>query len=154
MSPTQPDEAAPDPADAARRAAEDLDLMPLADAYHGRASFAPPSRTRGPSRLVPLLSQIRGYSRGRFRIDALAGLTVAALTLPSAMAYAEVAGVPVTTGLYTLIAPVLIYAFLSSTPRLWSALREPSRWSRRSRGTPGRSVTRRSGSCWSRCWRS
>ena len=33
------------------------------------------------------------------------------------MAYAEVAGVPVTTGLYTLIAPVLIYAFLSSTPR-------------------------------------
>jgi high affinity sulfate transporter 1 len=33
------------------------------------------------------------------------------------MAYAEVAGVPVTTGLYTLIAPVLLYAFLSSTPR-------------------------------------
>jgi high affinity sulfate transporter 1 len=60
---------------------------------------------------------VRGYSRGRLRIDALAGLTVAALTLPSAMAYAEVAGVPVTTGLYTLIAPVLIYAFLSSTPR-------------------------------------
>ncbi len=113
----EPGETALDPADAARRAAEDLDLMPLADAYNGRASFAPPSRTRGPSRLVPLLSQIRGYSGGRFRIDALAGLTVAALTLPSAMAYAEVAGVPVTTGLYTLIAPVLIYAFLSSTPR-------------------------------------
>jgi sulfate permease, SulP family len=116
---TPPDLAgtAPDPAGAARRAEQDLDLVPRADAYRGRPAFAPPRRTRGPSRLVPLLSQVRGYSRGRLRIDALAGLTVAALTLPSAMAYAEVAGVPVTTGLYTLIAPVLIYAFLSSTPR-------------------------------------
>ncbi len=107
----------PEPADAARRAAEELELLPVSDAYHGRAAFATPTRTRGPSRLVPLLSQVRGYSVGRLRIDALAGLTVAALTLPSAMAYAEVAGVPVTTGLYTLIAPVLLYAFLSSTPR-------------------------------------
>ena len=114
-SPQAPTE--PDAADVARRAEENLDLIPLADAYHGHSAFAPPTRTRGPSRLVPLLSQIRGYSGGRLRIDALAGLTVAALTLPSAMAYAEVAGVPVTTGLYTLIAPVLIYAFLSSTPR-------------------------------------
>jgi SulP family sulfate permease len=106
-----------DPADAAHRAEEDRDLVPVTKVYRGRAVFAPPTRTRGPSRLVPLLSQVRGYSGGRLRIDALAGLTVAALTLPSAMAYAEVAGVPVTTGLYTLIAPVLIYAFLSSTPR-------------------------------------
>jgi sulfate permease, SulP family len=107
----------PDPAGPAQRAEQDLDLVPRAAAYRGHPAFAPPRRTRGPSRLVPLLSQVRGYSRGRLRIDALAGLTVAALTLPSAMAYAEVAGVPVTTGLYTLIAPVLIYAFLSSTPR-------------------------------------
>ncbi len=103
------------------REAEDPHPVPLADpfaeAYKGRGPFAPPARTRGPGRLVPLLGQINGYTPGRFRIDALAGLTVAALTLPSAMAYAEVAGVPVTTGLYTLIAPVLIYAFLSSTPR-------------------------------------
>ncbi len=108
---------ATDPADAAHRAEEDRDLVPVATVYRGRSVFAPATRTRGPGRLVPLVSQIRGYSGSRLRIDALAGLTVAALTLPSAMAYAEVAGVPVTTGLYTLIAPVLIYAFLSSTPR-------------------------------------
>ncbi len=96
---------------------EDLDLVPFADEYGGAAAFATARHSRGPSRLVPLLGQVRGYTRSRLRIDALAGLTVAALTLPSAMAYAEVAGVPVTTGLYTLIAPVLIYAFLSSTPR-------------------------------------
>ena len=44
--------------------------MPVSRVYRGRAVFAPPTRTRGPSRLVPLLSQVRGYSRGRLRIDA------------------------------------------------------------------------------------
>jgi len=92
-------------------------LVPIREAYRGRLPFAAAARTRGPSRLVPLLSQLRGYSRDRLRVDVVAGLTVAALTLPSSMAYAEVAGVPVTTGLYTLILPVLVYAFLSSTPR-------------------------------------
>ena len=113
---TQPGQTPPDTAGVGPHA-EHLDLVPLSDAYHGRPAFSAPSRTLGPSRLVPLLSQVRGYSGSRLRIDTMAGLTVAALTLPSAMAYAEVAGVPVTTGLYTLIAPVLIYAFLSSTPR-------------------------------------
>ncbi|HEX6888144.1 MAG TPA: SulP family inorganic anion transporter, partial [Candidatus Nanopelagicales bacterium] len=96
---------------------EDVPLVPIAEAYHGRNPFARATKIRGPSRLVPLLGQVREYSRGRFRIDLVAGLTVAALTLPSSMAYADVAGVPVTTGLYTLILPVLVYAFLSSTPR-------------------------------------
>jgi high affinity sulfate transporter 1 len=91
-------------------------LMPVTEAYRGKAPFAT-ARPKGPSRLVPLVSQLRGYTRSRFRVDAIAGLTVAALTLPSSMAYADVAGVPVTTGLYTLILPVLIYAVLSSTPR-------------------------------------
>ena len=100
-----------------RPRAEHRDLVPVAWVYRGRAGLPRTTADPGPSRLVPLLSQVRGYSGARLRIDTMAGLTVAALTLPSAMAYAEVAGVPVTTGLYTLIAPVLIYAFLSSTPR-------------------------------------
>jgi SulP family sulfate permease len=94
-----------------------IPLTPISEAYRGRPPFARPARTRGPSRLLPLLSQVRGYTRARLRVDLVAGLTVAALTLPSSMAYAEVAGVPVTAGLYTLILPVLAYAFLSSTPR-------------------------------------
>src|SRR4029077_2435664 len=91
--------------------------VPISQAYKSSAAFAPPKHQRGVGGLLPLLGQVRNYSRDRFRIDASAGLTVAALTLPSSMAYAEVAGVPVTTGLYTLILPVLAYAFLSSTPR-------------------------------------
>ncbi len=97
--------------------AEGTGRVPVSQAYAGHAVFAPAKRPRGARRVVPLITQVRDYSRARFRIDASAGLTVAALTLPSSMAYAEVAGVPVTTGLYTLIVPVLLYALLSSTPR-------------------------------------
>jgi SulP family sulfate permease len=96
---------------------EPPDRIPVASAYQGRAVFKSRRRERGPARLVPVLQQVKGYTAGRLRIDVVAGLTVAALTLPSSMAYAEVAGVPVTTGLYTLILPVLAYALLSSTPR-------------------------------------
>lgn len=93
------------------------DRIPVTNAYQGRPVFKRKRQPRGPGRVLPVMQQVKGYTAGRFRIDAVAGLTVAALTLPSSMAYAEVAGVPVTTGLYTLIIPVLCYALLSSTPR-------------------------------------
>ncbi|HEY5186079.1 MAG TPA: SulP family inorganic anion transporter, partial [Actinomycetes bacterium] len=51
-------------------------------------------------------------------MDALAGLTVAALALPASMAYAELAGLPVTAGLYALLLPVLAYALLGSGLRV------------------------------------
>ncbi len=98
-------------------ARDPLAPLPVSAAYAEGPVFRTRGRTTGSARLVPLTNQVRGYTRARFRVDAVAGLTVAALTLPSSMAYADVAGVPVTTGLYTLILPVLIYAFLSSTPR-------------------------------------
>jgi MFS superfamily sulfate permease-like transporter len=52
------------------------------------------------------------------RRDAVAGVTVAALALPSAMAYAEVAGVSPVNGLYALLLPVVAYAFLGSSKQL------------------------------------
>jgi high affinity sulfate transporter 1 len=67
---------------------------------------------------VPFSQSLRGYSGGRLRVDAVAGLTVAALALPSSMAYAELAGLPVTAGLYALLLPVLAYALLGSAPRV------------------------------------
>jgi SulP family sulfate permease len=68
-------------------------------------------------RFVPLTASLKGYSGGRLRVDATAGLTVAALALPAGMAYAELAGLPVTAGLYTLLLPVLVYAGLGATRR-------------------------------------
>ncbi|MBK9179486.1 MAG: SulP family inorganic anion transporter [Acidimicrobiales bacterium] len=45
-------------------------------------------------------------------------MTVAALALPSAMAFAELAGAPVSAGLYALLLPVVAYAVFGSAPRV------------------------------------
>jgi high affinity sulfate transporter 1 len=66
---------------------------------------------------MPFTATLDGYSKTRLRTDATAGLTVAALALPSGMAYAELAGLPVTAGLYTLLLPVLVYAGLGANRR-------------------------------------
>ena len=44
------------------------------------------------------------------RLDIIAGLTAAAVVLPKAMAYATVAGLPVSVGLYTAFVPMIVYA--------------------------------------------
>lgn len=49
------------------------------------------------------------------RQDVIAGLTAAAVVLPKAMAYATVAGLPVSVGLYTAFVPMLVYALLGSS---------------------------------------
>ena len=77
------------------------------------AGFAGPFRhnvtckhRRGPLRLVPLHSRIdslRNYRLSDFRAHFIAGLTVATVAVPQAMAYALVAGVPPEYGLYTAI---------------------------------------------------
>lgn len=47
--------------------------------------------------------------------DVVAGLVAAAVVLPKAMAYATVAGLPVTVGFYTAFLPMIIYACLGSS---------------------------------------
>lgn len=49
------------------------------------------------------------------RPDLVAGLTVAAVVLPKAMAYATVAGLPVSVGLYTAFVPMIVYALLGTS---------------------------------------
>jgi high affinity sulfate transporter 1 len=67
---------------------------------------------------VPVARSVAHYSGERARTDVIAGITVAALALPSAMAYAELAGAPVSAGLYALLLPVVAYAVFGSAPRL------------------------------------
>jgi len=52
---------------------------------------------------------------GALRFDVVAGLTAAAVVLPKAMAYAAVAGLPVSVGLYTSLIPMVIYALLGTS---------------------------------------
>src|SRR3954452_639365 len=49
------------------------------------------------------------------RLDVVAGLTAAAVVLPKAMAYASVAGLPVSVGLYTAFVPMIVYALLGTS---------------------------------------
>ena len=54
---------------------------------------------------------------GGLRPDLVAGLTAAAVVLPKAMAYATVAGLPVSVGLYTAFVPMIVYALLDHAER-------------------------------------
>ncbi len=47
--------------------------------------------------------------------DLIAGLTTAAVIIPTAMAYATIAGLPVQVGLYTAFVPLVIYALLGTS---------------------------------------
>src|SRR5690349_23054028 len=61
-------------------------------------------------RWVPGARAARGYDRRWFRSDLVAGLVLAAILVPQGMAYAELAGLPAVTGLYTTIACLIGYA--------------------------------------------
>ncbi|WP_246257381.1 SulP family inorganic anion transporter [Pararobbsia alpina] len=64
---------------------------------------------------MPFPEWLRDYKSAWFRPDIVAGLTVAAVVIPKALAYATIAGLPVQVGLYTAFVPMLIYALLGTS---------------------------------------
>ncbi|HHH9324002.1 TPA: SulP family inorganic anion transporter [Pseudomonas aeruginosa] len=67
------------------------------------------------ARWVPGLDSLLHYRRAWFRPDVQAGLSVAAIQIPTAIAYAQIAGFPPQVGLYACILPMLIYALIGSS---------------------------------------
>ncbi|MFC4943764.1 SulP family inorganic anion transporter [Pseudonocardia sp. GCM10023141] len=67
---------------------------------------------------VPLLRGLLPLSRDRIGPDVLAGLTLAALAVPEVLGYARIAGMPVVTGLYTMLIPVVVFALLGASRHL------------------------------------
>ena len=61
-------------------------------------------------RWVPGVRAARTYQRPWLRSDFVAGLVLAAILVPQGMAYAELAGLPAVTGLYTTIGCLVGYA--------------------------------------------
>jgi sulfate permease, SulP family len=51
-------------------------------------------------------------------MEALAGITLAALAIPEVMGYTKIAGMPVVTGLYTILLPLAVFAVLGSSRHL------------------------------------
>ncbi|MEL6891381.1 MAG: sulfate permease [Actinomycetota bacterium] len=69
-------------------------------------------------RALPPMTWLRHYRREDLRPDLAAGLTVGAMLVPQAMAYALLAGLPPAVGLYAAIVPVLAYALLGTSRQL------------------------------------
>jgi SulP family sulfate permease len=69
-------------------------------------------------RLVPAFDSLRSYSPRVLGLDTMAGLTVAAVAVPQAMAYAQIAGIPPQYGLYTAIVMTSVGALFDSSKQL------------------------------------
>ncbi|KAF3780318.1 Low affinity sulfate transporter 3 [Nymphaea thermarum] len=66
-------------------------------------------------RLFPILVWLRNYDLKLFRRDLLAGLTLASLSIPQSIGYANLAKLDPQYGLYTSFVPPLIYAAMGSS---------------------------------------
>lgn len=76
---------------------------------------------------VPLLTSFEGYRANQMGRDLLAGLTVWAVLVPEALAYATIAGVSPVIGLYAAPAALLLYALFGSSRHLVVGPRRPPR---------------------------
>jgi SulP family sulfate permease len=65
--------------------------------------------------LLPILSWAPHYRRDDLRGDLAAGVTVGAMLVPQAMAYALLAGLPPEVGLYAATVPVIAYAVFGTS---------------------------------------
>ncbi|WP_280232909.1 SulP family inorganic anion transporter [Nocardia cyriacigeorgica] len=66
----------------------------------------------------PVFGSLQHYQRGWLRADVVAGLTVWAVLVPEALAYATIAGVPPVVGLYAAIPALVLYALAGSSRHL------------------------------------
>jgi SulP family sulfate permease len=65
-----------------------------------------------------ILQGILPFDRKRVGPDVIAGVTLAALGIPEVMGYTKIAGMPVITGLYTILIPISVFAILGSSRHL------------------------------------
>jgi high affinity sulfate transporter 1 len=66
----------------------------------------------------PVFQGILPLDKSRLTTDILAGITLAALGIPEVMGYTKIIGTPVITGLYTMLLPMLAFAFFGSSRHL------------------------------------
>ena len=79
---------------------------------------SPERRWRGSPRAWPVLQGMLPIERSRVPAEVLAGVTLAALGIPAVLGYAKIAGMPLVTGLYTMLLPMAAFAVLGSSRHL------------------------------------
>jgi SulP family sulfate permease len=81
-------------------------------------AFSVPEWVPSLRNFFPLIDTLAHYKRRDFGHDLFAGLVVSVITVPQAVAYAFLAGLPPQAGLYAAIVPPLLYAVFGSSPSL------------------------------------
>ena len=85
----------------------------------GTPNDAAPAPAREDGRLRRDLFQgLLPIGKGRVGPEVIAGITLAALAMPEVMGYTKIAGMPVVTGLYTILLPITLFALLGSSRHL------------------------------------
>ena len=69
-------------------------------------------------RIFPFIDWFKDYDLPKFKIDFVAGLTVALVLIPQSMAYAQLAGLPAYYGLYASFLPPMIASLFGSSRQL------------------------------------
>jgi SulP family sulfate permease len=67
---------------------------------------------------LPIVAQLLDYRRDWFKSDLAAGLSVAAVSLPSAIAYPAIAGLPIEVGFFAAILALAAYAMFGPSRQL------------------------------------
>ena len=65
-----------------------------------------------------VLQGVLPVNRARIPAEMVAGVTLATLAIPEVMGYTKIAGMPVITGLYTILIPMALFAFFGSSRHL------------------------------------
>src|SRR5437868_12992517 len=77
-----------------------------------------PMAEGGRAAKLPFAEWAQGYDRRALRADLLAGVTVAAFTLPEDLAYAALACLPPQAGLYASLVAMATYALFGTSRQL------------------------------------
>ena len=88
------------------------------DDGNGDMLQAMPARPFLSRRLLPFLDWPARWADGGLRADIIAGITVALVMVPQALAYAKLAGLPPQIGLYAAIVPAVVAALFGSCAQL------------------------------------
>ncbi|PWR73868.1 SulP family inorganic anion transporter [Methanospirillum lacunae] len=67
---------------------------------------------------LPVLEGIIPVTWSQIPMEIIAGISLAALAIPEVMGYANIAGMPVVTGLYTILIPLVVFAIFGSSRHL------------------------------------
>jgi len=66
----------------------------------------------------PILQGVLPIKSTQIPAEIIAGITLAALAMPTVMGYTKIAGMPVITGLYTILIPMALFAIFGSSRHL------------------------------------